>query len=162
MGATGSTTAGVVGPAGPAGPAGPQGATGAMGAQGPTGSFAAQGPARSVAGWTVYREVWFEFDKANIASGEMYKVSEVATYLKQNPSVRVGVDTFDDPSTDKYTQNLLQRRADAVRDALINAGLPVERIQQGGIAQTRYACGEHNSNNYDVCRRVGMLIRNDN
>jgi len=92
----------------------------------------------------------------------MHKVSEVATYMKQNPSFRVGVDTFDDPATDQYTQNLLQRRADAVRNALINAGLPADRIQQGGIERTRYACGEHSGQNSDVCRRVGMLIRNDN
>jgi len=89
----------------------------------------------------------------------MYKVSEVATYLQQNPSIRVGIDTIADPyTTSDYRRTLAQRRVDAVRNALINAGLPADKIQDGRIGQTRYTCSE----NTNECRRVGMLIRNDN
>jgi len=158
-GFTGSTMAGVPGAAGPAGLTGPQGPTGAMGAQGPTGSIGAQGPTGSVGDWTVFREVWFEHDQVSIRSDEMYKVSELATHLQQNPSIRVGIDTFNDPyTTDNYNRTLAQRRVDAVRDALLNAGLPAHKIQRGIVGQTRYRCSE----NTDECRRVGMLIRSDN
>jgi outer membrane protein OmpA-like peptidoglycan-associated protein len=141
------------------GPPGPQGPTGPVGEQGATGAMGAQGPTGLVGGWTVFREVWFKHNQVNIRSDEMYKVSEVATYLQQNPSIRVGIDTFNDPyTTDNYNRTLAQRRVDAVRDALINAGLPAHKIQRGIIGQTRYQCSE----NTDECRRVGMLIRNDN
>lgn len=130
-----------------------------MGAQGPTGSFGSQGPTGSVGGWTVFRQVWFDHDQANIRSDEMYKVSEVATYLQQNPSIRLGIDTIDDPyTTNDYRRTLAQRRVDAVRNALINAGLPADKIHKGSIGLTRYQCSEDT----DMCRQVGMLIRTEN
>jgi len=111
----------------------------------------------------VLREVWFEYDQAYIQSSEMKKVSEVATYLERNPSVRVGIDTFNDPNaTDAFSRDLLQRRVAAVRDALINAGLPAYKIQTGGIDHVRYACNRMSDQNANVCRRVGMLIRDNN
>jgi len=107
----------------------------------------------------VFSQVWFEHDQSNIRSDEMYKVSDMAAYLKHNPSVRLGIDTINDPySTDVYNESLAQRRVNAVRDALINAGLPADKIQKGLVGLTRYKCSE----NTDECRRVGMLIRSEN
>jgi len=168
MGATGSTMAGVPGSAGPAGSAGPQGPTGAMGAQGPTGSFGPQGSVSTAGGWVIYREVWFDYDQATIRPDEMHKVSEVATYLKLNPSFRFGIDMYDDPySTDPYKQDLGKRRVDAVRSALINAGLSADKIEKGGIDRTKLNCGEdmntlNAQQNNNVCHRVGVLVNRGN
>jgi len=120
-----------------------------MGATGPTG----------LVGWTAFREVWFDSGQANIRPSEMNTVSDVATYMRQNPSLKVGLDTYADTrGTDAYNQALGQRRVDAVRDALINAGLPANKIQTGAFGETRYQCNE----SADGCRRVGVLIRTDN
>jgi outer membrane protein OmpA-like peptidoglycan-associated protein len=117
-----------------------------MGAQGPSGLVL-------VEGWSVLREVRFNYNQANIRSDQAYKVSEVVSYMQQNPSLRVGIDSFD-----PYNQALGQRRVDAVRDALINAGLPAYKIQQGGTSQSQFQCSE----NFDQCRRVGVLINSGN
>jgi len=159
-GATGSTMAGVPGSAGPAGPAGEQGAPGAMGFQGPTGL---QGQTGLVEGWSLLREVQFDLNEVTIRSDEMYKISETATYMQQNPSIsRLAIDTWtaEDPNTtDQYIRRLGQRRVDAVRDALINAGLPAYKIQpMGGIRQTQIQCNE----DLVECRRVGMLVNSAN
>jgi outer membrane protein OmpA-like peptidoglycan-associated protein len=119
-----------------------------MGAQGPTGL---------VGGWTAFRDVWFDSNQANIRSSEMNKVSEVATYMRQNPSLKVGINDYADPrGTDAYNQALGQRRVDAVRDALINAGLPANKIQRGTFGESRFQCNE----SIDACRRVGVLSQN--
>ncbi len=107
----------------------------------------------------MFKEVWFERGKAIVGSDEMYKVSEVVTYIQQNPSIRVGIDTFSDPDVaTPYDRALRQRRVDAVRDALINAGLPAYKLQANDIGLTRYSCTE----SFDQCRRVGVLINSGN
>jgi outer membrane protein OmpA-like peptidoglycan-associated protein len=134
-----------------------------MGAQGPTGSFRAQGPADAVGGWVVLKEVWFDFDQTSIPSNEMLKVSDAVSYLQQNPSVRVGIDNFDNPyNTEQENRTLAQRRVNAVRAALVNAGLPADRIQRGVITRNRYQCNDDSAGNSDECRRVGVLINRGN
>ena len=128
MGATGPTLVGPTGPAGPSGDAGAQCLTG------PTG---AQGPAGLVGGWTAFRDVWFDSGQANIRPSEMNKVSEVATYMQQNPSLKVGIDATNPRGIDAYNQALGQRRFEAFRDALINAGLPANKTQRSTIGETR-------------------------
>jgi peptidoglycan-associated lipoprotein len=52
--------------------------------------------------------------------------------MSENPSVRVAIDGSMDPrGTDPRNQPLSDRRIGAVRDALINAGVPASRIQIG-------------------------------
>jgi len=116
----------------------------------------------------MFKEVWFDYDVATIRQDEMHKVREVATYIRQNPSTRVGIDSFYDPySTDPYKQDLGERRVNAVRNALINAGLPESNIQRTGIERTKFACGENMNTlnaqqDNNVCHRVGVLINSGN
>ena len=157
-GATGSITAGITGSTGRSGAAGAQGPTGATGAQGstmagvagstgrsgaagaqgPTGAIGAQGPAGLVGHWTSFRDFWFEFDRADIRSSETSKVSDVAMYMQQNPSLQVGIDGSMDPrGTDPRNLDLSNRRVGAVRDALILAGVPAYRIQTGAFGDAQ-------------------------
>ena len=87
----------------------------------------------------------------------MNKVSEVATYMQQNPSLKVGIDATNPRGIDAYNQALGQRRFAAVRDALINAGLPANKTQRSTIGEARNQCND----SIDACRRVGMMIRTD-
>jgi outer membrane protein OmpA-like peptidoglycan-associated protein len=118
--------AGAVGRAGAAGPQGPEGATGA------------QGIAGVVSGWTLYRDFQYEYNTAKLRESDMQKVSEIANYLKQNPSLKVGIDgTMDPRGTDPRSQTLSNQRISAIRDALIAAGVPKSRIQEGAFGDTR-------------------------
>jgi outer membrane protein OmpA-like peptidoglycan-associated protein len=124
-GSQGSTTAGVAGPAGPAGPRGSQGATGDTGAQGRVGV---------VARWTAYRELWFIDGSADIRDSEQSKLDEIATYMKRNPSLQIGIDvgvTRRDNSSSDW--NLGQRRLNSIRDALVSAGVPNQMIANGSF-----------------------------
>jgi hypothetical protein len=143
-GATGTPGTIVAGPAGPDGPAGPIGMQGLVG---PTG---AQGPVGVVDRWTSFRDFWFAFNKADLPASEMSKVSEVVAYMKQSPSLRVGIDGSMDPrGTDPHNQDLSDRRISAVRDALIKAGVPAAQIQVGTFGDAQYTRD----------RRVEVLVR---
>jgi outer membrane protein OmpA-like peptidoglycan-associated protein len=168
-GAQGPTLVGPAGPAGNSGPSGQQGETGATGAQGsatagiagstgysgpagatgPTGPTGALGPAGVVGRWTAYREFWFDYDKADMHDPNGNTINEIAAYLKQNPSLQVGIDgSMDSHGSDPHNQDLSDRRVNAVRQALLQAGVPADRIQTGAYgAETQRRD-----------RRVGVLI----
>jgi outer membrane protein OmpA-like peptidoglycan-associated protein len=60
----------------------------------------------------------FDFDRSDIRYSESRKPAEVAAYMSQNPSVRLGLAGYTDrQSTDQYNQPLSQRRVATVRDA---------------------------------------------
>lgn len=85
-------------------------------------------------------------------SSETDKVSEIAAYMKQNPSLQIGIDGSMDPSgTDPRNQDLSDRRVSTVRDALIEAGVPSYKIQAGAF-DTRLTQD----------RRVEVLVRTGN
>jgi outer membrane protein OmpA-like peptidoglycan-associated protein len=140
MGAQGSSTAGVAGPTGFAGP---------VGAQGPNGATGAQGPAGVIGRWTAYRDFWFEGGSADLRDSQSATINEIAVYLKANPSLQVGIDgSMPANGSDPHDQDLCDRRVGAVRHALLEAGVPSDRIQTG-------AYGDENRRRD---RRVAVLI----
>jgi len=156
-GQTGAQGPTVVGRAGPAGPSGPEGASG------PTGQTGARGPAGVVEKWTAFRNFLFDFDRADIRSAETDKVWEIAAYMRQNPSLQVGIDGYADPrGTDPHNQALSQRRVDAVRDALIEAGVPAYKIQAVAFGTARPPCNDSTEACWQRDRRVEVLIRTGN
>jgi outer membrane protein OmpA-like peptidoglycan-associated protein len=125
-GYTGATTAGDAGAAGP---------SGFQGAQDGSGSVDAQGPAGIVANWTPYREFHFGREDADVTDSDMQKATVIAEYLSRNPSLGVGIDGYmDNNRYDRHDRALSNQRANAVRDALLQAGVPAEKIQIGSFA----------------------------
>ena len=122
-GGQGSTMAGSVGAAGSAGPAGVQGITGATGAQGSVGI---------VARWTSYRMINFAHNSSDLSSSDQRTIADAAAYLAKNPSLQVGLDGYRD-SSNQYMSN---RRIGAVRDALIAAGVPYDKVQVGAFRRS--------------------------
>jgi peptidoglycan-associated lipoprotein len=144
--------AGAVGPMGPTGPAGP------MGAQGPAGAVGAQTRA-DAAKWTSFRDFLFDFDKSAIRSNETQHVSDIAAYMKQNPSVQVGIDGHTDPrGTDAFNQGLSERRVNAISEALVNAGVASSRIKIGAFGESQPKCNEPSEPCWQADRRVEVLM----
>jgi len=118
-GAPGGTQSGVAGAIGRAGEAGPEGPVGATGSRGPVGE------AKS---WTVYQDFQFGYNSSTLRRSENDKISAIARYLRENPSLKVAIDSS------KYTlgnRDLADKRSRSIRDALINAGVPSENIRMG-------------------------------
>jgi outer membrane protein OmpA-like peptidoglycan-associated protein len=143
--------AGPRGYAGPPGTPGPPGMTGMTGSAGPTGATGSQGQPGITASprldapasdWISLRDILFDFDTAEIRPSERSKISDIASYVNQNPSVRVGIDGATDllRGTNRYNVALSERRTANVRDALIRNGVSAERIETGRFGVERAEC----------------------
>jgi outer membrane protein OmpA-like peptidoglycan-associated protein len=144
------------GPFGVAGERGPAGPAGAQGPAGPAGPLAQVGAAKQ---WSSFKDFLFDTDKSDIRANETSKVTDIAVYMKQNPSVQVGIDGYADPrGTDPYNQALSERRVNAIRDALVKAGVASDKIKTSAFGEQRLLCNESTAACWQSDRRVEVLI----
>ena len=158
--------AGPIGMTGPQGPQGQPGATGVAGVQGPGGPQGVTGP-EGVKGrqgaqrpWVTFADFLFDFDRSSIRGSETGKIDKVNQYMKENPSVEIGLDGHADPrGTHQYNQPLSQRRVDAVKAALMSAGIASDKITTGAFGETQLKCSEATEECWQRDRRVEVLVR---
>jgi outer membrane protein OmpA-like peptidoglycan-associated protein len=144
---------------GPFGMAGERGPAGPQGAQGPAGAVGPQAQASPAKQWSSFKDFLFDTDKSDIRATETSKVTEIAVYMKQNPSVQVGIDGFADPrGTNPHNQALSERRVNAIRDALVKAGVASDKIKTGAFGEQRLLCNEPTAACWQSDRRVEVLI----
>ena len=160
---------GMTGAQGSAGMTGVQGSAGMTGVQGPTGLTGAQGataPAQSplpAVRWTSLKDFMFDYDRSDIRYSESRKPAEIATYMSQNPTLRLGIDGYTDSrGSTQYNLPLSQRRVASVRDALIQAGVPADRIETGTFGTDRLTCNPAAEQCSPRDGRVEVLVRAGN
>lgn len=95
----------------------------------------AANPAGSHAGWKhdestlAAHTVHFAYDSSVVRSDDKANVAAVADYLKANASAAVQVDGHcDERGTDEYNRSLGERRALAIREALVALGVEAGRV----------------------------------
>jgi peptidoglycan-associated lipoprotein len=109
-----------------------------------------------------FRDVLFAYDRAEVPPDETAKITEIAEYVKQNDGVIVMLDGHADPrGTDKYNLGLSQRRVKAVRDALVSAGVPADRVSTYASGDKRPKCNEKTEDCFQADRRVEVYFGTD-
>jgi peptidoglycan-associated lipoprotein len=76
-----------------------------------------------------FAPVHFGFDSYTVSAGEQGKVAQVASSLKGSGDSVILAGFTDERGTAEYNRGLGERRAQAVRQALIERGLSAARIQ---------------------------------
>jgi outer membrane protein OmpA-like peptidoglycan-associated protein len=151
---------GMTGPQGPQGPQGPAGVAGKEGPGGPAGAQGTNGPQGPQRPWTAFADILFDFDQSAIRSTETDKVAKLGQYMKDNPNIEIGIDGYADPrGSDRYNQALSQRRVDAIKAALLGAGIQSDKIQTGAFGETRLKCPDATEACWQRDRRVEVLVR---
>ncbi|RFA31102.1 hypothetical protein CAI21_00050 [Alkalilimnicola ehrlichii] len=83
-------------------------------------------------------EVQFGFDSAALKSESLPSINRLARYLEAHPEQTVRIEGHTDSiGAASYNLRLSERRAQAVRAALIEEGIEPERIQAVGIGEER-------------------------
>ncbi|MFZ4776363.1 MAG: OmpA family protein [Terrimicrobiaceae bacterium] len=76
-----------------------------------------------------FAPLYFIYDSYEVSGAEKPKIEQVATAMKSSPGNLIVAGFTDDRGTEEYNRGLGERRAQAVRQALIDAGVPAAKIQ---------------------------------
>ncbi len=107
-------------------------------------------------------DVLFATGRADLASGSRQTLDKLNTFLRAYPKRDVQIDGFTDSvGSDAYNQGLSQRRADAVRDALMDMGIANDRIVTNGRGKSSPVGDNDTAAGRQQNRRVEVLILNE-
>lgn len=82
--------------------------------------------------------VHFAYDSSVVRAGDKPNVAAVADYMKSNASAAVEVDGHcDERGTDEYNRSLGERRALAIREALVADGVDAARVDTVSFGRDR-------------------------
>ncbi len=73
--------------------------------------------------------VYFAFDSFDVSGSEMSKIEKVASTLRSSGKTVIVAGFTDERGTEEYNRGLGERRALAVREALIAAGMNAAKVQ---------------------------------
>lgn len=76
-----------------------------------------------------FQPVYFGYDSFTVSDAELAKLDTVAGAMKRMPNNIIIAGFTDDRGTEEYNRGLGERRAEAVREALIGMGVNANRLQ---------------------------------
>jgi len=106
----------------------------------------------------VLNNVLFGFDKSNISGSGNAEIAKVAEILNENTGDTLTVEghtcNINRSGDPQYNVKLGQRRADAVRAALIKNGINVRRVSAKSLGESKPAVPNNSDENRRMNRRV--------
>jgi peptidoglycan-associated lipoprotein len=103
--------------------------------------------------------VYFGFDESTIRANEQYKIEYVSDYLKNHTGPMVRIEGHcDERGTEGYNLALGERRAQAIRDYLINLGNDGNRIFVVSFGESQPAALGNTSEAYAKNRRGEFVL----
>ncbi|MDH3311127.1 MAG: OmpA family protein [Gammaproteobacteria bacterium] len=107
-------------------------------------------------------DVLFGFNRAELAEGGQSVVSKLSDFLKRYPKRNIMVEGFTDSvGSEDYNIGLSERRASAVRIALIDRGIDPGRIQIRGYGESFPVATNATDAGRQMNRRVEIIISDD-
>ena len=103
--------------------------------------------------------VYFEYDKSTIKSSDVSKVERVASGIKGLAGKALRIEGHcDERGTEEYNRSLGERRAFAVREALMRAGLDPNLVDTISFGEDRPADPGHNEAAWSKNRRGEFIV----
>lgn len=88
----------------------------------------------------VLRNIYFDFDKADIRPDAALELDKIAAFLNSDPSVRIELSAHaDSRGSHDYNMKLTQRRADSSVAYLVSKGIAANRLVAKGYGFTKLA-----------------------
>jgi outer membrane protein OmpA-like peptidoglycan-associated protein len=119
---------------------------------------------RTERGWilTLGSDLLFDLGQAKLKPGGRQAIENVARFMRERGERKIVVEGFtDDSGSPAYNQRLSERRAQAVRDALVKQGIDAERIEARGLGPANPVASNDNPGGRSLNRRVEIVIGED-
>jgi outer membrane protein OmpA-like peptidoglycan-associated protein len=104
-------------------------------------------------------DVLFDTGKAELNPGASRNLDQLVVFLSDHPERRVEIDGYtDNVGTDTFNLSLSERRADTVRNVLVNRGIDSSRIVTRGYGKDFGVASNVDSGGRQLNRRVEIVI----
>jgi outer membrane protein OmpA-like peptidoglycan-associated protein len=104
-------------------------------------------------------DVLFDVDRATLNPGGDRAVRELASALEDGSASRITIAGFTDATgASQYNQSLSEDRAEAVRDVLVDAGIPAERVVTRGYGEAYPVATNNTTAGRQLNRRVEVFV----
>ena len=102
----------------------------------------------------------FDFNKAHLRPEGEAKVDHAVRLMQENPSMRVVVEGHTDSvGSDEYNQKLSEKRAEAVRDRMVQQGISASRITTRGMGKAAPVASNKSAAGRAENRRVEIIAQ---
>jgi len=109
-----------------------------------------------------FSDVLFGTNQSTLKAGATRNVDKLVTFLNLYPQRRVVIEGFTDSiGSESSNQVLSERRANAVRTALVDAGIARQRIDTRGYGEEYPVAGNESESGRQQNRRVEIVLSDD-
>ncbi len=107
-------------------------------------------------------DVLFDTGKSQLKPGGTREIQKLAQFLRENPRRTISIEGFTDSrGSEEYNLSLSERRADAVKNELINNSIEAQRIVSKGFGES-YPVADNDTNaGRQMNRRVEIVISDE-
>jgi outer membrane protein OmpA-like peptidoglycan-associated protein len=106
--------------------------------------------------------VWFDTGKATLKPGAREKLAKIAAILAAHRNLKMEVEGHtDNTGSDDLNQELSERRADSVRDFLVQEGVSSSAITARGMGESQPVASNDTAAGRQLNRRVEMVVSGD-
>ena len=107
-------------------------------------------------------DLLFDTGGAELKEGAEVSMDRLAAFLNENPERRLLIEGHTDSrGTDDFNKELSAKRADAVAEALVERGIPSERLRSVGLGEGYPVAGNDSTAGMQQNRRVEIVVSND-
>jgi peptidoglycan-associated lipoprotein len=105
------------------------------------------------------QDAFFDYDTYDIRSDAQGVLAKDASFLVSHPDIKVVIGGFcDERGSNEYNLALGQNRADAAKNALVQAGVAANRIRVVSYGKEKPFCSESTEECWQLNRRAGFTI----
>jgi len=107
-----------------------------------------------------FTDAFFDYDSYALGAEAKAALDKAAKILRDNPDVGLTIEGHcDERGTVEYNQALGEKRANAARDYLTNAGVPAARLQTVSYGKERPFAEGHDESAWAQNRRAHLALR---
>ncbi|HET7440666.1 MAG TPA: peptidoglycan-associated lipoprotein Pal [Terriglobales bacterium] len=100
------------------------------------------------------KDVFFDFDRYDLRTGDTPTANQDAEFLRQHPNIKIVVEGHcDDRGSDEYNLALGANRANSMKQALVHQGVNADRIQTVSYGKEKPFCSADDEQCWQENRR---------